>query len=93
MNACKFALRIAYDVDPTQPFVYNEELRIDIYATGNPAEILQESYFGDTSRDYRISSSHYITNFKTIKRTPLEYTVAIYRESFDVGGFTFETTK
>jgi len=88
----KFALRVAAEVDPNQPFVYNEELRIEIYATNNPTEILQESYFGDTSRDYRISSVLYITNFKTL-RTPMEYTVAIYRNTFDVGSFTFETTK
>ena len=88
----KFALRVAAEVDPSQPFVYNEELRIEIYATNNPAEILQESYFGDTSRDYRLSSVIYITNFRTL-RTTMEYTVAIYRDSFDIGSFTFETTK
>jgi len=89
----KFALRVAAEVDPNQPFVYNEELRIEIYATSNPDDILQESYFGDKSRDYRISSVHYITNFKTIKGTPMEYTVTVYRETFDVGSFTFETVK
>ena len=88
----KFALRVAAEVDPNQPFVYNEDLRIEIYATANPSDILQESYFGDTSRDYRVSSVLYITNFKTL-RTPMEYTVAIYRESFDVGSFTFQTMK
>jgi len=88
----KFALRVAAEVDPDQPFVYNEELGVEIYATDNPAEILQESYFGDTAKDYRISSVLYITNFKTSK-SPTEYTVAIYRDNFDVGSFTFETTK
>lgn len=88
----KFALRVAAEVDPNQPFVYNEELRIEIYATNNPTEILQESYYGDTARDYRVSSVLYITNFKT-PRTPMECTVAIYRDSFDVGNFTFDTTK
>ena len=88
----KFALRVVAEVDPAQPFVYNEELRIEIYATDNPTEILQESYFGDTARDYRISSVLYITNFKTL-RTPMEYTVTVYRDTFDVGSFTFETVK
>ncbi len=89
----KFALRVAAEVDPNQPFVYNEDLRIDIFDTANPDSILQESYYGDSARDYRISSVLYVTNFKTIKRTPKEYTVAIYRETFDVGSFTFETVK
>lgn len=89
----KFALRVAAEVDPDQPFVYNEELRIEIFATEDPDNVLQESYYGDTARDYRISSMLYITNFKTIKRTPMKYTVAIYRDAFDVGSFTFETVK
>jgi len=89
----KFALRVAAEIDPDQPFVYNEELRIEIFATADPDNILQESYYGNTARDYRISGVHYITNFKTIKRTPMEYTVAIYRDTFDVGSFTFETVK
>jgi len=89
----KFALRVAAEVDPNQPFVYNEELRIEIFATADPGNILQESYYGDAARDYRISSVLYITNFKTIKRTPMEYTVAIYRNTFDVGSFTFDTVK
>lgn len=88
----KFALRVVAEVDPDQPFVYNEELRIEIFATDEPDNVLQESYYGDTARDYRISSVLYITNFKTLK-TPMEYTVAIYRDTFDVGSFTFETTK
>ena len=89
----KFALRVAAEVDPDQPFVYNEELRIEIFATADQDNVLQESYCGDTARDYRISSVLYVTNFKTIKRTPMEYTVAIYRDTFDVGSFTFETVK
>ncbi len=89
----KFALRVAAEVDPNQPFVYNEELRIEISATADPDNILQESYYGDTARDYRISSVLYVTNFRTVKREPMEYTVAIYRDTFDVGSFTFETAK
>lgn len=89
----KFALRVAAEVDPDQPFVYNEELRIEILATADPDNVLQESYYGDAARDYRISSVLYVTNLKTIKRTPMEYTVAIYRDTFDVGSFTFETVK
>ncbi len=89
----KFALRVAAEVDPDQPFVYNEELRIEIFTTDNPDDVLQESYYGDTAGDYRVSSVLYITNFKTMKRKPVEYTVAIYRDTFDVGSFTFETIK
>jgi len=88
----KFALRVAAEVDPLQPFVYNEELTIKIHATNNPDETFQESTFGDTARDYRISSVLYITNFKTLRR-PMKYTVAVYRETFDVGSFAFETVK
>jgi squalene-hopene/tetraprenyl-beta-curcumene cyclase len=90
----KFALRVAASVDPLQPFVYNEELVIRIYATCNPNVILQESRFGDTAKDYRINTieEHYITNFKTLK-TPMEYTVTVYRDNFEIGGFTFKTVK
>lgn len=90
----KFALRVVAEVDPLQPFVYNEELVIEIYATNNPGAILQESRFGDTAKDYRINtiSEHYITNFKTLS-TPKEYTVTVYRDNFEIGGFTFKTVK
>jgi len=88
----KFALRVTAEVDPLQPFVYNEELTIEIYATNNSDEILQESTFGDTTTDYRISSVHYITNFKTLKK-PMQHTVTVYRNTFDIGSFTFKTKK
>ena len=88
----KFALRVVAEVDPDQPFVYNGQLKIEIFAADDPDNVLQESYYGDGARDYRISSVLYITNFKTLKR-PMEYTVAIYRDTFDVGSFTFETVK
>jgi hypothetical protein len=88
----KFALRVAAEVDPLQPFVYNEELTIEISATNNPDAILQESTFGDTATDYRISSVHYITNFKTLKK-PMQYTVTVYRNTFDIGSFKFKTKK
>ena len=90
----KFSLRIAEAVDPMQPFVYNEELKIEIYnGAGNPS---QTSTYGDTTRDYRIDTEgeKYITNFKTGKK-PAEYTVEIWRLSNDflIGSFTFETVK
>jgi len=87
----KFSLRVAASVDPLQPFVYNEELIISINAT-ELNEILQESTFGDTNTDYRISNVLYITNFKTL-RTSMEYEVTVYRDTFEVGSFTFETMK
>ncbi len=90
----KFSLRVAASVDPAQPFVYNEDLTIKIYATSNPGSILQTSTFGDTARDYRINtfSELYITNFPTLK-TPKQYTVEIYRGTFLVGTFSFRTVK
>lgn len=90
----KFFLRVAASVDPNQPFVYNEELAIKIYATNNPAEILQESTFGDTARDYRINSitDVYITNFQTSK-TPMHYTVSVCRGIFLIGSFDFKTVR
>ena len=90
----KFALRVAAAVDPLQPFVYNEELTIVIYATDKPDEILQESTFGDHSRDYRIDSLQelYITNFRTL-RTPKEYVIEVYRKGMLINSFTFETVK
>jgi hypothetical protein len=92
----KFALRISASVDPSMPFVYNEDLEIRIFKTLNSGNILQTSHYGDSSRDYRINtdSELYITNYKTKKR-PAEYTVEIWRinKNWEVGSFTFETVK
>jgi len=90
----KFALRVAASVDPTQPFVYNEELTIKICATDNPSNILQTSTFGGTARDYRINtlSEQYITNFQTLK-TPKTYMVEIWRKNMLIGSFQFKTVK
>jgi len=90
----KFSLRVAASVDPDQPFVYNEELTIKIYATNDPSNILQTSTFGDTSRDYRINTVNqlYITNFQTLK-TPMLYTVSVYRGIFLIDSFNFKTVK
>ena len=91
----KFALRVSASVDPSQPFVWNDELTIKIFATSNPAAILQTSTFGSESRDYRIDDNTlYITNFRTLK-TPTQYTVEVWRTSknFMVGSFTFATVK
>ena len=93
----KFSLRIAEIVDPSQPFVRNEELEIRIYDAADPITILQRSQYGATSRDYRIDNDGelYITNFKT-KKQLAEYVVEIWRPNandFLVGSFTFETMK
>jgi hypothetical protein len=90
----KFALRVAASVDPNQPFVYNEELTIKIFATDNPSNILQTSTFGNTARDYRINtlSEQYITNFQTLK-TPKTYMVEIWRKNMLIGSFQFKTVK
>lgn len=88
----KFALRVAASVDPSQPFVYSEQLTIRIYVTDNLDTILQESFFGTTATDYRIDSTKevYITNFRTL-REPKEYAVVILRGNLTVGSFTFRT--
>jgi hypothetical protein len=90
----KFALRIAFAVDPSQPFVFNQQLEIRICENGNPDNVYQTCTYGDRSLDYRIGENQYITNFKTMK-FPAEYEVRIYRLSKDflVGRFTFSTTK
>ena len=91
----KFTLMVSEAVDPSQPFVYNDDLMIKIYDTNDPNNILQTSVFGDKSTDYRIDELQalYITNFKTSK-IPEEYTVDICRShDFLVGSFTFETVK
>jgi hypothetical protein len=90
----KFSLRIAANVDPAQPFVYNEELEVRIYEASNPTKILQRSSFGTRSTDYRIDGAKYITNFKTSKK-PGFYVVEIWRPNIDflVGSFTFSTVK
>jgi len=88
----KFALRVAASVDPNQPFVYNENLTIKIYAKDDPSNILQTSTFGDTARDYRINPVNelYITNFQTLK-TPKTYVVEIYRQTMLIDTFEFST--
>jgi len=90
----KFSLRIAESVDPAQPFVYNEKLKIIIY--DSKGKILQTSLYGDTSKDYRIDTvvEKYITNFKTSKK-PDKYVVEIWRlnKNFMIGSFSFETVK
>jgi len=90
----KFSLRVAASVDPTQPFVYNEELTIKVFATDKPNTILQTSTFGETSRDYRIDipGAKYITNFKTLS-TPKTYVVEIWRKDMLIGSFQFKTVK
>jgi len=91
----KFSLRVKASVDPAQPFVYNENLTIKIYATSNPGVILQTSTFGTRARNYRIENNTlYITNFQT-SNVPMQYTVEIWRtdENSLVGGFAFQTVK
>ncbi|MFC1818954.1 choice-of-anchor U domain-containing protein [Thermodesulfobacteriota bacterium] len=90
----KFSLRISGSVDPSMPFVYNEGLEIKVFQASKPGNILQTSYYGDSSRDYRINGEKYITNYKTTKK-PAEYMVEIWRTSknWEVGSFMFETVK
>jgi len=88
----KFSLKVHKSVDPDQPFVRNEELRILIYDSKKPGKILQESFYGDTSRDYRIDSTNfYITNFKTSK-IPKIYVVEVWRgDNMLIDSFEFFT--
>ena len=90
----KFSLRVAASVDPNQPFVYNEDLTIQIYDMNDPSNILQTAKFGDTARDYRIDIADelYITNFRTLK-TPTTYIVAVYRKEMLIDTFEFSTVK
>jgi 2',3'-cyclic-nucleotide 2'-phosphodiesterase (5'-nucleotidase family) len=94
----KFSLRIAASVDPSMPFVYNEDLEIRIYRCLNPSCILkmlmQTSTYGTGTTSYRINGELYITNFKTA-RLPAQYLVEIWRptKNFMVGSFTFKTVK
>jgi len=87
----KFSLRVSYEVDPAQPFVYNEGLTIKISGGG---KLLQTSVFGTGSRDYRIDNlkKQYITNFQTLK-TAMQYTVEVWKGDLLIDHFHFETTK
>ena len=91
----KFSLKVDELTDPEQPFVYNEDLEIVIYAKGNPGDILQTSTFGSTAQDYRINTKKelYITNFETLG-TPATYVVEVYRYKAGgmlIGTFEFST--
>ncbi len=92
----KFSLRIAVEVDPAQPFVYNEGLEIRIYDESDPDTILQSSVFGEGSTAYRVDTAieQYITNFKTAS-DPAIYVVEVWRlkNEFLIDSFTFETVK
>lgn len=93
----KFSLTVAESTDPEQPFVYDEDLEIVIYAKDNPGDILQTSTFGNGARDYRIDAKGklYITNFQTLK-TPKTYVVGVYRYRAGgllIGSFEFSTVK
>jgi hypothetical protein len=91
----KFSIRVKASVDPTQPFIYNQELVIKIYKKASPSNILlQTSTFGTASTDYRIDSDSekYHTNFKTLS-TPATYIVQIYRKGMLIGSFEFKTVK
>jgi hypothetical protein len=71
---------------------YKEELTVKIYATNTQNNILQASTFADNTGDYGTNGELYITNFHTLK-TPMQYTVSINRETFEVGTLTFKTVK
>jgi uncharacterized protein len=91
----KFSLTVDELTDPEQPFVYNEDLEIVIYAKDNPGVILQTSAFGDTATDYRIDSENelYIVNLRT-SVIPATYVVEVYRYEAGgmlIGSFEFST--
>jgi hypothetical protein len=88
----KFSIVISASVDPSQPFVHNEDIEIRIFDVAHPGDILQISHFGTKSTDYRIDDATklYITNFRTAK-TPATYTVEILRNGFLIGSFNFST--
>lgn len=90
----KFSLRVAVSVDPARPFVRDEELTIIIYEKTRPANVLQISTYGTTTKDYRIDETDelYITNFQTL-RTPTTYVVQVYQKDMLIGAFEFQTLK
>lgn len=90
----RFSIRVKASVDPSQPFIYNEELTIKIYKIASPSNaLLQTSNFGSGSTNYRIDTGRlYITNFKTLS-TPATYLVNIYRKGMLIGSFQFSTVK
>jgi uncharacterized repeat protein (TIGR01451 family) len=90
----KFSIRVKANVDPDQPFIYNEELTIKIHKKASSNNILlQTSIFGTGSKDYRIDPGKlYITNFKTLT-TPATYLVEIWRKGMLIGSFEFKTVK
>ncbi len=95
----KFSLRIDSSVDPNQPFIYSEDIRIMIYRCDNAIckskTLMQNSVYGSSAADYRIDQINklYITNFKT-SETPAIYIVEVLRlNSSLIGSFMFKTDK
>jgi len=96
----KFTLRVSPAADPAQPFVFNTQLAVKIYQCGNATcstkSLLQTSYYGSGSKNYRIdlADQFYITNFKT-GPSPASYKVEVWRpaNNYLIGSFDFKTTK
>ena len=90
----KFLLNVKESVDPSQLFIYDEELTIRVFKKAPTSNVLMQTFvFGETSGDYRIDSGElYIANLKTL-RTPETYMVEISRQTMLIASFEFRTTK
>jgi len=92
----EFALRIDEAVDPSQPFVCNEDLEIRFYTLAEPPVLVQTSHLGERATGYHIDTGdeHHITKFKT-RGEPTVYGVEIWRMNRDflIDSFTFETDR
>ena len=93
-----FSLKVASNVDPQQPFVYNEDLEIRIYRCNNSAcssrMLMQTSTHGTGQTDYQIDQQEelYITHFTT-EQKPATYLVEVWRPfvNFMLGSFNLST--
>ena len=69
---------------------YDEMLKVKIYATNIQCYVLEAWTSGENVEDFDSSGELCITNFHKL-RTPMQCTVSMDSETFQVGTVTFET--
>lgn len=87
-----FGVVVAPKIDPSRPFVSNQELEVRISRATAPTVPLQVSHYGSSATGYRISGDKYVVNF-TADKAPAVYLVQVFKKDVKIGEFTFRTAK